>query len=182
MNEYIKSDLYRYAGKTDFITFLVYFFTRYSFRYIVILRLCNSSKFLKFIFYPFHKIMSSKRIQIPFYTQIGYGFYIGHNGPVVINGSACIGDNCTIMQFTTIGSEFDKAAIIGDNVYIGPNVSIVENVIIGSNVTIGSGSVVTKDIPNNATVAGNYAKVLHYEKPGRLQKRLWDERELYDRY
>ena len=78
-----------------------------------------------------------------------------------------IGDNCNLSQFTTIGSNEGAAAVIGDNVYVGPSVCIVENVHIGSNVTIGAGSVVTKDIPDNATAAGNYAKVLNYKNPGR---------------
>jgi serine O-acetyltransferase len=52
-------------------------------------------------------------------------------------------------------------------------VCIVENVIIGNNVTIGAGSVVTKDIPENATVAGNYAKVLNYDNPGRYIQDKW---------
>ena len=60
-----------------------------------------------------------------------------------------------------------KAAVIGDNVYIGPNTCIVEDVCIGDNATIGAGSVVTKDIPSNATAAGNYAKVLNFNNPGR---------------
>ena len=76
-------------------------------------------------------------------------------------------------QFTTIGSNEGKAATIGNNVYIGPNTCVVENVIIGNNVTIGAGSVVTKDIPNNATAAGNYAKVLNFKNPGRYVKSKW---------
>ena len=51
--------------------------------------------------------------------------------------------------------------------YIGPNVCVVENVKIGDNVTIGAGSVVTKDIPSNATAVGNYAKVINYNNPGK---------------
>ena len=38
---------------------------------------------------------------------------------------------------------------------------------IGNNVTIGAGSVVTKDLPDNSTCAGNYAKVLNYNNPSR---------------
>lgn len=59
------------------------------------------------------------------------------------------------------------------NVYIGPNVCLVENVNIESSVTIGAGSVVTKDIPENATAAGNYARVLNYRSPGRYFKNPW---------
>lgn len=35
-------------------------------------------------------------IQIPLETKIGYGFYIGYGGPVIINGIAIIGNNCNI--------------------------------------------------------------------------------------
>ena len=49
----------------------------------------------------------------------------------------------------------------------------MEDVKIGSNVTIGAGSVVTKDIPDNATAAGNYAKVLNYDNPGKFVNNRW---------
>ena len=105
--------------------------------------------------------------------KVGYGLYIAHEGPIVINPTTVIGNNCNLSQFTTIGSNDGAAAVIGDNVYIGPGVSIVENVKIGNNVTIGAGSVVTKDIPDNATAVGNYAKVINYDAPGRYIKNLW---------
>jgi serine O-acetyltransferase len=78
-----------------------------------------------------------------------------------------------LSQFTTIGSNHDNAANIGDNVYIGPSVCIVENVTIGNNVTIGAGAVVTKDIPENATVAGVPARILNYNNPGRYINNKW---------
>lgn len=106
-------------------------------------------------------------LQIPRNTQIGYGLYIGHGIGIVINPTTIIGNNCNLSQFTTIGSNHGKAAIIGDNVYIGPSVCIVENVIIGNNVTIGAGAVVVKDVPDNATVAGCPARVVSYKTPGR---------------
>ena len=112
-------------------------------------------------------------MQIPINTKIGYGLYIGHGGPIVINSATKIGNNCNLSQFTTIGSNSANAATIGDNVYIGPNVCIVEDVSIGDNATIGAGSVVTKDIPCNATAAGNYAKVLNYNTPGRYISNRW---------
>lgn len=116
------------------------------------------------------KLRNHQEIQILRKTKIGYGLYIGHGGPVIINPTAVIGNNCNLSQFVTIGSNEGKAAVIGDNVYIGPNTCIVEDVSIGDNTTIGAGSVVTKDIPSNATAAGNYAKVLNFNKPGRYIK------------
>ena len=112
-------------------------------------------------------------IQIPKHTKIGYGLYIGHNGPVIVNSTAEIGNNCNLSQFTTIGSH-TKGATIGNNVYIGPGVSVVGPVRIGDNVTIGAGSIVTKDIPENATAVGNYAKVINFNNPGRFVNNRWD--------
>lgn len=171
MNNYIKSDLVRYYGKSSFLTFIKAMIRNRTFRFQCIFRLCHS-KGLKRIIGEFLWIFNrTKRdIQIPKNTQIGYGLYIGHGGPVIINPTTIIGNNCNLSQFTTIGSNGKKAAEIGDNVYIGPSVCIVENVKIGNNVTIGAGSVVTKDIPDNATAVGNYAKVINYNNPGRYIK------------
>lgn len=173
MIEYIKSDLYRYYGKTNLKTFLKGFFLNKTFRYQVYLRMCNSRGVSKLIGLIMYKLSWNHNLYISYRTKIGYGLYIGHNGPVVINHTAVIGNNCNLSQFTTIGSNDGQAAIIGDNVYIGPNVCLVENVKIGDNVTIGAGSVVTKDIPTNATAVGNYAKVINYNNPGRYIKNKW---------
>jgi acetyltransferase-like isoleucine patch superfamily enzyme len=45
---------------------------------------------------------------------------------------------------------------------IGSGCTILSNVTIGENAIVGAGSVVTKDVPANAVVAGNPAKVLRY--------------------
>jgi len=45
---------------------------------------------------------------------------------------------------------------------IGSGSTILANVTIGENAIVGAGSVVTKDVPANAIVAGNPAKVLRF--------------------
>ncbi len=113
-------------------------------------------------------------ILIPSSTKIGYGFAIGHPLSIVVNHTAVIGNNCNLSHCVTIGSNQGKAAVIGDNVYIGPNVVIVENVKIGSNATIGAGSVIVKDVPENATVVGNPQRVTSYDSPGRFIGNRWN--------
>ena len=171
--KYIQSDLFRHMGNTSFKSFVKLYIKSNAFRYMVAFRLVNSRGLLKLLGIVLW-LFRDRKIKISRETKIGYGLYIGHDGPVVINPSAQIGNNVNLSQFVTIGSNEGSAAIIGDNVYVGPNCCIVENVLIGDNVTIGAGSVVTKDIPQNATAAGNYAKVLNYNEPGRYIRFPWN--------
>lgn len=174
MNEYIISDLYRICGNTSVKSFLKTYIGNSTFRFQVALRLRNGGgleNFLGKVLWQFSKARYS--IKISPNTRIGYGLYIGHGGPIVVNSTAVIGDNVNLSQFTTIGANEGEAAVIGDNTYIGPGCCIVENVRIGHNVTIGAGTVVVKDIPDNATAVGNYARVINYNSPGRFIKNRW---------
>ena len=141
----------------------------HCFTYSFWLRLANTKIFIiRLIAKIIHRRLSRKYgIQISPQMKLGYGLYIGHGVSIVINPGTIIGNNCNISQNLTIGTNHGTPATIGDNVYIGPGVCIVENVKIGDNVTIGAGSVVVKDIPNNATVAGVPAKILNYNNPGK---------------
>lgn len=171
MNEYIVSDLYRLCGSVSVVKFLGQYVKSPTFRYLVAFRKKQEGGVLgKLLWFG----RPRRAMEIGLAAKIGYGLYIGHNGSVIINGTATIGDNVNLSQYTTIGSNHGHAATIGDNVYIGPNCCIVEDVTIGDNATIGAGSVVTKDIPANATAAGNYAKVLNYNNPGRYIKNRWN--------
>lgn len=175
MNEYVKSDLYRYYGNSDFSTFIRALLKDSTFRFQYVFRMCQSqgmSRYWGEILWRINR--TKKNICLPKTTKVGYGLYIGHGGPIIVNDTAIIGNNVNLSQYLTIGSNHGKAAIIGDNVYIGPNVCVVEDVHIGNNVTIGAGSVVTKSIPDNATAAGNYAKVINYNNPGRYIKNKWE--------
>ncbi len=49
---------------------------------------------------------------------------------------------------------------------IGTNATILARITIGENAIVGAGSVVTKDVPDNAVVAGNPARVKRILKTG----------------
>lgn len=176
--DYIYSDYYRITGKRNdgIIRIWMSTFLDRGFHFLFWLRLSNCKNILlggvSRIIYQFISCLS--HISIQRQTKIGYGLRIVHNGPIVINVSAVIGDNVDIYQNTTIGSMFLKAAQIGNNVYIGPSVCIVEDVKIGDGVTIGAGSVIVKDVEAGTTVAGNPAKVISHKKPGRLIWKRWN--------
>src|ERR1700693_5233978 len=55
-----------------------------------------------------------------------------------------------------------ERTVVKNGASIGSGSTILSNVTIGENAIVGAGSVVTKDVPANAVVAGNPAKVLRY--------------------
>jgi acetyltransferase-like isoleucine patch superfamily enzyme len=53
-----------------------------------------------------------------------------------------------------------EGPVIKKGAKIGANATILPGVVIGVNALVGAGSVVTKDVPDNAVVAGNPAKLI----------------------
>jgi len=55
-----------------------------------------------------------------------------------------------------------ERTVVSKGASIGSGATILANVTIGENALVGAGSVVTKDVPPNAVVAGNPARVKRY--------------------
>jgi serine O-acetyltransferase len=102
-------------------------------------------------------------ISIPYNTDIGPGFYIGHFGGIVVNSEAAIGKNCNINPAVTIGTtyggKYPGTPRILNNVYLGPGSKIIGGITIGNNAAIGANCVVTESIPDNAVAVGVPGKV-----------------------
>jgi len=57
-----------------------------------------------------------------------------------------------------------ERTVIKKGASIGTGATILSNTNIGENAIVGAGSLVTKDVPPNAIVAGNPARILRYIK------------------
>jgi len=96
---------------------------------------------------------------------VGEGFKIVHPGFRRIDKVVkSIGQNCTVLPMVLFGKktpDVDYGCIeVGDNCYFGTGCTILGPVKIGNNVTVGAGAVVTRDVPDNCTVAGVPANIL----------------------
>lgn len=179
----LEYDIYRYYGKYE-ETFLEKIKRPNCLKYLRLYRKISESNnnFLKIYYkYKLNKISRKTFIQIPCGTKIGKGFYIGHNGPVIINPNATIGDNCNIATGVTIGQENrgerKGSPIIGNEVWIGANSVIVGNIKIGSDVLIAPLSYVNFNVPDHSIVIGNPAKIIH--KKTQLKVILIERYKLY---
>lgn len=72
------------------------------------------------------------------------------------------GKNGFNKNFSIISAEINKDVEIGNDVWIGEAVFINDGVKIGTGAVIGAHSVITKDVPPYAIVAGAPAKILRY--------------------
>ncbi|WP_309600855.1 maltose O-acetyltransferase [Serratia sp. AKBS12] len=119
-------------------------------------------------------------IEPSFRCDYGYNIYLGKNfyanfDCVILDVCEVrIGDNCLLAPGVHIytathpldaatrvgGDEFGKPVSIGHNVWIGGRAVINPGVTLGDNVVVASGAVVTKDVPDNAVVGGNPARIL----------------------
>ncbi|HEU4929958.1 MAG TPA: serine O-acetyltransferase [Candidatus Krumholzibacteria bacterium] len=172
----VRSDLYRISDRVDMTALLTHVLRGSAFKYNFWMRTCRytrSHPLLKLLVYrPLARPLFSHYtykfgISIPFETEIGSGFYIGHFGGIVVNEACVIGKNCNISHGVTLGvlnrGEKQGCPTIGDNVYIGPGAKIVGRIKVGNHVAVGANCVVTKDVPDYGVVVGIPGQVISQE-------------------
>lgn len=116
---------------------------------------------------------SGRNIEIGSFTGLNTNCWIGNDtiigsdvmfGPEVIILSGSHNFERTDIPMREQGATQRKPVVIGDDVWIGTRAIILPGIKIGSHSIVGAGSVVTKDVPEYAIVAGNPAVIKKFRK------------------
>ena len=103
------------------------------------------------------------------YCSISKDVFLGNsNHPITSLSTGMIprGDNPTPVE------NEGQYTVLGSDVWVGVNSIILQGLKIGHGAVIGAGSVVTKDVPPYAIVAGNPARVIRYRFDEEIVKGL----------
>lgn len=110
------------------------------------------------------------------FTSISWGVTIGpanHDYERVTNHSFLYNKHDNLRPNNKIAyNRFKDRNLVGSDVWIGCNSTILRDVKIGNGAVIGANSLVNKDVPPYAIVAGNPAKVIKYRFKERIIKEL----------
>lgn len=91
-------------------------------------------------------------------ATIGRRFFIDHGMGTVIGETAEIGDDVTVYQGVTLGGtswqKGKRHPTLEDGVIVGAGAKVLGPFTVGRNARVGSNAVVTKEIPEGATVVG----------------------------
>jgi len=122
---------------------------------------------------------NGKNIQIGDYCFINkYSLLDGRGGQLIIGNNVDIAQEVNIWTLShdphdDFHSVWGKDVIIEDYVWIASRVTIMPGVRIGRGAVVAAGSIVTKDVPDMAIVAGIPAQIVGERKSGLKYQLTW---------
>lgn len=162
LRDWLKHEKQRYRAKDGILYILQCRENEILYRHARMLRYAeyykNTSRFLlaKLSQFLLLRFQNRYSIHVPLNT-CGKGFKIMHLGPVLINGNAILGQNCTLHINSSIvaGGTNDGVPKLGNNVVVGVGAVVLGPVYIADYVAIGANAVVNRDVSEeHITVAG----------------------------
>lgn len=97
-------------------------------------------------------------------ARIGKRLVMDHGAGIVIGETSVIGNDCVLFQGVTLGGLSHKPVkrhpTLGHGVMIGAGAKILGDICLGDGVRVGANAVVTRNVPENATVVGIPGKTL----------------------
>ncbi len=141
-----------------------------EFRNLIQHRLKKPSRTIKsMLHFTIARILWKPLETLYIYTdEIGGGLYIQHGFSTIITAKK-IGKNCRIYQQVTIGYKRGATPpVLKDNVSVTCGAKVLGDITMHKNSIAAAGSVVLKDVPENAIVAGVPAKVISYKDESNL--------------
>lgn len=120
-------------------------------------------------------------------ATIGRRFFIDHGMGVVIGETAEVGDDCTLYHGVTLGgttwNKGKRHPTLKDGVVVGAGAKVLGPITVGKNARVGSNAVVTKEVPDGATVVGIPGRVVHKAgSPEEVRRRKIAEKIGFDAY
>lgn len=123
-------------------------------------------------------------------ATIGRRFFIDHGMGVVIGETAEIGDDVTLYHGVTLGgtswNKGKRHPTLENNVVCGAGAKVLGPITISAGARVGSNAVVTRDVPEDATVVGIPGRIIkrhpEEESPEELKRRQMADKVGFDAY
>ena len=122
------------------------------------------------VYYSGVRIFTGRNLKIGDHVDFAKDVLVTTDGGVVIGDRVLIGYRTQILSSNHVipklpmrifeAGHNKKMVIIEDDVWIAANCIVVPGVTIGKGSVVAAGSVVTQDVPPNAIVGGNPAKII----------------------
>ena len=125
-----------------------------------------------------HDVDPSFRLNPPFHTDFGRNITLGRDvfinwgctlmdrGGISLGDGTFLGPNVQLITINHVRDPYRRTTTvcrpitIGERVWVGAGAIILQGVAVGDNAIVGAGAVVTHDVPKNAIVAGNPARII----------------------